>query len=212
MFYDNLKFICEQKGLKITPIVLECGGTKGVIGGWKKGATPNSDIVMKLAVRLNVPTDLLLFGKEKRLSSEGLSDDEQELLNKYKKLNTLNKGKVIERAEILFSIDEEQKAKGEIAEMDDNHTYVDSYSPPASAGVMVNLDDRKKEMLEVFQKFNDGEQIKLIGKLEELYRQKQIKECVAHKVARASDGQFRRTEISKEELERIDNLPEDNDI
>ena len=62
MFYDNLKFICEQKGLKITPIVLECGGTKGVIGGWKKGAAPNSDIVMKLAVRLDVPTDLLLFG------------------------------------------------------------------------------------------------------------------------------------------------------
>lgn len=75
-----------------------------------------------------------------------------------------------------------------------------------------NLSENEQEMLDVFQKFNDREQIKLIGRLEELYRQKQIKECVAHKVARASDGQFRRTEISKEELERIDNLPEDNDI
>lgn len=109
MFYDNLKFICEQKGLKITPIVLECGGTKGVIGGWKKGAAPNSDIVMKLAVRLNVPTDLLLFGREIHSPSENLSKNEQ-------------------------------------------------------------------EMLDVFSKFNDREQIKLIGRLEELYRQKQIKE------------------------------------
>ena len=66
MFYDNLKSICDAHNIKITPLVLECGGTKGVIGGWKKGAMPNSDIVMKLSVRLNVPTDTLLFGKEKR--------------------------------------------------------------------------------------------------------------------------------------------------
>ena len=148
MFYDNLKFICEQKGLKITPIVLECGGTKGVIGGWKKGAAPNSDIVMKLAVRLDVPTDLLLFGKEICSSSKNLSENEQ-------------------------------------------------------------------EMLDIFSKFNDREQIKLIGKLEELYRQKQIKESqqpAALKVSRSPDKKFRRTEISKEELERINNLPEDNDI
>ena len=65
MFYDNLKAICDEKNIKITPLVLECGGTKGVIGGWRKGAKPNSDIVMKLAVKLNITTDYLLFGEEK---------------------------------------------------------------------------------------------------------------------------------------------------
>ena len=39
-----------------------------------------------------------------------------------------------------------------------------------------NLSDNEQEMLDVFSKFDDREQIKLIGKLEELYRQKQIKE------------------------------------
>lgn len=39
-----------------------------------------------------------------------------------------------------------------------------------------NLSENEQEMLDVFSKFNDREQIKLIGKLEELYRQKQIKE------------------------------------
>lgn len=39
-----------------------------------------------------------------------------------------------------------------------------------------NLSENEREMLDVFSKFNDREQIKLIGKLEELYRQKQIKE------------------------------------
>lgn len=65
MFYDNLKAVCDAQGLKVTPIVAECGGAKGSISNWKKGATPNSDIVVKLAVRLNVSTDTLLFGKER---------------------------------------------------------------------------------------------------------------------------------------------------
>lgn len=60
IFYDNLKTICDEQGVKITPIVDECGGAKGSIYNWKKGASPNSDIVAKLAVRLNVSTDLLI--------------------------------------------------------------------------------------------------------------------------------------------------------
>lgn len=78
-----------------------------------------------------------------------------------------------------------------------------------------NLSENELEMLEVFQKFNEREQLKLIGKLEELFRQKQIKENqqpAAFKVARSSDGQFRKTELSAEELERIHNLPEDTDF
>mgnify|MGYP002554070149 CR=1 FL=1 len=78
-----------------------------------------------------------------------------------------------------------------------------------------NLSENELEMLEVFQKFNEREQLKLIGKLEELYRQKQIKEnqkTVAIKIARSSDGKFRKTELTAEELERIENLPEDTDF
>lgn len=58
-----------------------------------------------------------------------------------------------------------------------------------------NLSDNEQEMLDVFSKFNEREQIKLIGKLEELYRQKQIKESqqpAALKVSRSPDRKFRR--------------------
>lgn len=68
MFYDNLKAVCDEQGVKITPIVDECGGAKGSISNWKKGASPNSDIIAKLAVRLNVSTDLLIFEKEHQLN------------------------------------------------------------------------------------------------------------------------------------------------
>lgn len=47
------------------------------------------------------------------------------------------------------------------------------------------LNENEQEMLDVFQKFNDREQIKLIGRLEELYRQKQIQEDQQKKVQKA---------------------------
>lgn len=78
-----------------------------------------------------------------------------------------------------------------------------------------NLSQNEIELLDIFNKFNDREQIKLIGKLEELYRQKEIRENqnpTAFKVARSIDGQFKKTELSAEELKRIHDLPEDTDF
>lgn len=65
MFYDNLKSLCDSRGLKISTVVTDCGGALGSISGWKKGVMPNSNIVVALAMRLNVSTDYLLLGKEK---------------------------------------------------------------------------------------------------------------------------------------------------
>ena len=104
MFYDNLEKECERQGLKITPIVLECGGNKGSLSGWKRGASPNSDIVMKLSVRLNVPTDYLLFGKETtskiiELPKVSLTENETELLNLFKQLSDREQLKLIGKVE-----------------------------------------------------------------------------------------------------------------
>lgn len=104
MFYDNLKAICDEKGLKITPIVSECGGAKGPISNWKKGASPNSDIVAKLAVRLNVSADFLIFGKKESSSTDKLSDDEQELLTYYNGLQDIDKGRVLGTAKLLAEL------------------------------------------------------------------------------------------------------------
>lgn len=143
MFYDNLKSICDANNIKITPLVLECGGTKGVIGGWKKGAMPNSDIVMKLSVRLNVPTDALLFGKEKNSSEVKLTDDEQELLSYYKELDERKKGQVLERAKVLSEISKTP------VEQPKNTVFIEYYSLPVSAGKGVYLDGCEREMIEV---------------------------------------------------------------
>ena len=101
MFYDNLKAICTEKGLKITPVVLECGGTRGMLGGWKNGAAHNSDIIMKLSERLNVPTDVLLFGKDCRDIIIATDEDEQQILRLFRSLPDKEQIKLIGRAELL---------------------------------------------------------------------------------------------------------------
>lgn len=93
MFYDNLINECKRQGLKATPLVVECGGASGSISGWKKGSIPNSEIVLKLAARLNVSCDYLLTG-EKSLSSNDLSDDVCELINIYNELDSRGRHKL----------------------------------------------------------------------------------------------------------------------
>lgn len=97
MFYNNLKEACENEGLKITPTVIECGGKAGSIGGWKKGAAPNSDIVMKLATRLNVTTDYLLFGRSNIHTDE--LEDEHRLIKAYRQLTDEGKRTAIKFVE-----------------------------------------------------------------------------------------------------------------
>lgn len=173
MFYDNLKAECERQGYKLTTIVLECGGTKGIIGGWKNGAAPRSDIVMKLAVRLNVPTDYLLFGKHSPVSQ--LESNEQELLNIYQKLSVEDRFRVLGRAEILAELAAERAAEqlkksteslpssadgrpssqkllqfqAEPEQGEEDNCYIDICSLPASAGTGVYLDDSRTEPLQI---------------------------------------------------------------
>lgn len=146
MFYDNLKAICDSRGLKITTVVTECGGALGSISKWKNGANPNSDIVIKLSFHLGVTTDYLLTGKKNNLSTN------------------------------------------------------------------------ESELLKLFQNFNDREQVKIIGRMEEWLEVKHQREAIAQKqrivgvqVARRTDGKFVKEPVTAEEMEKIKALPEDTD-
>lgn len=73
-------------------------------------------------------------------------------------------------------------------------------------------------MIEVFQNFNDREQIKIIGRIEEWLEVKRQREVIAQKqrivgvqVARRTDGRFVKEPVTAEEMEKIKALPEDTD-
>ena len=162
MFYDNLKAECDRQGLKITPVVVECGGNKGSLSGWKKGASPNSDIVLRLAVRLNVSADYLLTGEEK----SNISVDEKELLSYYKELDERGKGSVLGKAEGLAEAARQKKKVAHKAtpkavrkvtpapilddeEPEEECIYLDFPSLPASAGTGIYLHNDDTEPLKV---------------------------------------------------------------
>lgn len=139
MFYDNLKTVCDASGLKITPIVNECGGAKGSISNWKKGSSPNSDIVARLAVRLNVSTDLLIFGKEKNSPTVQLTADERELLDNFKKLSYDNKIRLKERAEVLAELETPVSSQVDVGRtIEIKHSY---YKVSAGTGFDLNGND-----------------------------------------------------------------------
>lgn len=86
-FYDNLKSLCDERGVSITKTVEICGGSTGSIGGWKAGKWPNSEIVFKIATRLDVSCDRLLLGEEtKRAPALEISENGREMLALYEKL------------------------------------------------------------------------------------------------------------------------------
>lgn len=111
VFYNNLKTICDNQGIKITPFVKECGGSTGSINQWKNGASPNSDIVIKLAKRLNVSTDYLLTGKEFQAAPE-LTKIELECLDKFNVLTEMDKGRILDRMQTMYeAYDFKEKGK-----------------------------------------------------------------------------------------------------
>lgn len=74
--------------------------------------------------------------------------------------------------------------------------------------------ENEKEMLLLFQKFSEREQLKLICKIEEMLEAKKIKEkkVVGKKIARRTDGEAVRTNVTAAELELMEQLPEETEF
>lgn len=66
MFYDRLKALCDEKGVKLTKLVEELGMSRGNMSRWKSGGVPKSDTLHALADRLGVSVDYLLGVEEKK--------------------------------------------------------------------------------------------------------------------------------------------------
>ena len=86
-------------------------------------------------------------------------------------------------------------------------------------GISNEIKQTEAEMLEIFRKFDDREQVTIIGRMEEWLEVKrkreaisQVQKIVGIQVARRTDGKFVKEPITAEEMERIKTLPEDTDF
>lgn len=97
IFYDTFTYLCDKNNVKPTTVAKQCGGNGNSANSWKKGASPNSSIVVEIANYFGVSTDYLLLGK-----SASLTPEEQQLVTNFSALNHDNKIRVLERIETLL--------------------------------------------------------------------------------------------------------------
>lgn len=103
MFWDNFKKICDEKGIKPTPVMKECGISTGSISRWQKGASPYADAVLRIAEYLNCSTDILLRGSEFHKSgSPEITHEELKLLEMYRYLPDQSKEFVYDSVEMAY--------------------------------------------------------------------------------------------------------------
>lgn len=60
MFYERLKLLCTEKGIKLTNLIQELGMSSGNMNKWKNGVVPKGNTLSKLADYFNVSVDYLI--------------------------------------------------------------------------------------------------------------------------------------------------------
>lgn len=100
MFYEQLKKLCDTNATSPTAVTELLGMSRGSMSNWKKGTTPNGDIIVRFAEHFNISTDYFLLGKE---TSSNLSNDQQELFDLYAQLDERKKGEVIGYTKALIN-------------------------------------------------------------------------------------------------------------
>lgn len=85
MFYDNLKSMCSQRGVKVTNVINELGISQGSMSHWKSGGVPNAKTLKMFSDYFGVPVDALIYGDGAASNPApaiiaGVSDTKRELI------------------------------------------------------------------------------------------------------------------------------------
>lgn len=88
MFYDNFLLACKEKNVSPSKAGQDCGISKATVSHWKtRGYTPRNDVIVKLSEYFGVSVDFLLGNEKKTAQTDGLTDDEQTLIDCYRSMD-----------------------------------------------------------------------------------------------------------------------------
>ena len=89
----RIEEIIHNSGLNAKQFAEKLGVSASKITDWRNGKTkPTVSDIIRISQYFNVSCDYLLTGEDR---NSNLTDDEQELISFYRKLDLFNKGKVI---------------------------------------------------------------------------------------------------------------------
>lgn len=102
-FVDRIDLILKQKNLKRMALANELKQSVQAFTDWKRrDSIPSADIVVQIADFLNVSTDWLITGQEKK--EEKLSADERNMLEAYRLLDEKDRQELKAIAELKLSL------------------------------------------------------------------------------------------------------------
>lgn len=121
MFYDIFISLCNEKGVKPSPLLSSLGLSKSNNKNWQDGKMPDTKSVMALAEYFGVTTDYLLYGKKPELS-----EHEAKLLDRFRLLDDLEKEVILGKiSEMILKKEAEKEASMEVS--DDLSPITDIY-------------------------------------------------------------------------------------
>lgn len=190
MFYKRLDYICKKKGTTVTGVAKKLKISTSNVTNWKSGVIPKGEIIIRLAELLNVSCDYLLLGKEPTTKATMMEIPKPQLTeNEEDMLNTYRNLNELGQRYIKQQIDIAKNS---------------------------NMIENQIEMFEVFSKFTEREQVKIICKIEnwheEKVRRSQVQQSspsqqTAIMVAKTNDGSIKNQKSVTGDFSDIINAP-----
>lgn len=109
MFWERYTFLCGQIGKSPNAFAKEIGAKTSACTYWKNGTIPNGETLLKIASNFGCSIDYLLGrtdnsnSHKEKSSSSNLTDEELELLDKFRHLLEIDKGRILERMETIYA-------------------------------------------------------------------------------------------------------------
>ena len=230
---DRINALAKEKGISISKVEKTVGLSNGVIGKWIK-QNPTCDKLKLVADFFGVSLDYLVYGKEDTTKNEQkITDDEQELLENYRKLDDGRKKEISEKikvqsdnvkdevyeelSKIITSLPLRERSKliAMIYDCEEQYRKYGSMQMPQAT----DLPASERQLLDIFRQFNDYEQAKVLERIKEWldvkHRREQInkQKIVGIQIARRNDGTSSgQMPLTAEEAEKIAELPEETNF
>lgn len=84
MFYDNLLKLCAQRNESPSGVAKKIGLSNAAASGWKSGKKPSRVTLEKLSIYFGVPVEELEKEKPTGQETDGLTEEDIELLKRIK--------------------------------------------------------------------------------------------------------------------------------
>ena len=121
MIIEKLELLCIQNGTTLTALCKEITGSSGNLPTWKKDKI-RPDWLRKICLKFNVSSDYLLDLPAANNKVDDLTQDEQNTLSRFKRLNPDYQIKAQSYMIDLYEKQEENKKRiGKMPDLAENH-------------------------------------------------------------------------------------------